>query len=327
MGTLAAAYDIVVHYNANKIRIPNMRCEIPEKNCTMDVNDDYLNNKTVGVEVDISDDEYEDSSFDSSWRYNMHSDNKDEVVLDRASNDDSEVSDTKFSDFEDNEAEIMVLDSESFPLLRWKNERSRVIAICGIEGCQWRIHAPLVDDNITFRIKSYQSLHTCVMDKHCAKATSDWMAKKLVGVMRDHPNMTSKGVEAELRKYGLKPSKMQIFRAKNKALAEIEGTYAESYSKLPKYVELLRNNNPNSICKIHYDRPNLLVEPKFLRIFISFRAQKLGFLEGCRPFVRFDGCFLKGPFGGVLLTAVSLDANNNIFPIAFAVTECENKDT
>ncbi|XP_027169607.1 uncharacterized protein LOC113769350 [Coffea eugenioides] len=452
MGSIAAAYDIVVHCNANKIRIPNvdpsgysyinllfdvtekalskisgnvnmimqMRCEIPGKNCTMDVNDDYSvsemfkihqskpvinlhvsdmeiipvdeennlvnpttvnmqdtlviskqNKKTVAIDVDISDDQYGDSSSDSSWRHNPCSDNEDELVLDRVSNDDSEESDTNFSDFEDNEMEIVVPDSESeegdnsrrqlirskmwiynlkddiefekgqlftnvdafrailkdyviqkgFPLLRLKNERSRVTAICNAEGCQWRIHASPVADNITFQIKSYQSQHTCVMDKHCAEATSDWMAKKLVGVMRDHPNMTSKGVEAELRKYGVKPSKMQIFRAKNKALNEIEGTHAESYSKLPSYAELLRNNNPNSICKIHYDRPNLLIEPKFLRIFISFRAQKLGFLEGCRPFVGFDGCFLKGPFGGVLLTAVALDANNSIFPIAFAVIE------
>ena len=43
------------------------------------------------------------------------------------------------------------------------------------------------------------------MDKQCAEATSDWMAKKLVFVMRDHLNMTSKGVEteAELLKYGM----------------------------------------------------------------------------------------------------------------------------
>nr|XP_027102905.1 uncharacterized protein LOC113724178 [Coffea arabica] len=180
---------------------------------------------------------------------------------------------------------------KGFPLLRLKNERSRVTAICNAKGCQWRIHASPMADNITFQIKSYQPQHTCVMDKHCAEATCDWMAKKLVGVMRDHPIMTSKGVEAKLRKYGVKPSKMQIFRAKNKALNEIEGTHAESYSKLPSYAELLRNNNPNSIYKIHYDRPNLLIEPKFLRIFISFKAQKPGFLE------------------------------------AFAVTECENKDT
>ncbi|XP_027066452.1 uncharacterized protein [Coffea arabica] len=335
------------------------------------------NKKTVAVEVDISDDEYGDSSSNSSWRHNLHSDNEDELVLDRVSNDDSEDSDTNFSDFEDNEAEILVPDSESeerddpirqlmrskmwiynpkddiefekgqlftnvdafravlkdyviqkgFPLLRLKNERSRVTAICNAERCKWKIHASPVADNITFQIKSYQPQHTCVMDKHCAEATSDWMVKKLVSVMRDHPNMTSKGVKAELRKYGVKQSKIQIFRSKNKALNEIENTHAESYSKLPKYAELLKNNNPNNICKIHYDIPNLLVEPKFLRILISFRAQKLGFLEGCRPFVGFDGCFLKGPFEGVLLIAVALDANNSIFPIIFAITECENKDT
>ena len=67
--------------------------------------------------------------------------------------------------------------------------------------------------------------------------------------------------------------------------------------------------------------------PAFLRIFVSFTAQQLGFLEGCRPFMGFDGCCLKGPFGGVLLTAVALDANNSIFSLAFAVVECESKDT
>ena len=80
------------------------------------------------------------------------------------------------------------------------------------------------------------------------------MAKKLVSAIRDHRNMTSKGVEAELLKYGVKSSKMQIFRAKNKTLTEIEGTHAKSYGKLPRYAKLLRKYNPNSICKIHYDR-------------------------------------------------------------------------
>ena len=71
------------------------------------------NKKTVAVEVDISDDEYGDSSSDSSWRHNPYSDNEDELVLDRVSNDDSEENDTNFSDFEDNEMEIVVPDSES----------------------------------------------------------------------------------------------------------------------------------------------------------------------------------------------------------------------
>ncbi|XP_027183945.1 uncharacterized protein LOC113782241 [Coffea eugenioides] len=217
---------------------------------------------------------------------------------------------------------------KGFPVVRLKNEKTRVIAICGIDGCKWRIHASPMADSITFMIKSYQSEHSCVMDKSNVEATSDWIAKKLVPLMRDHPNISSQGIEAEMiTKYGIKTSYMQLFRAKKKAEEGIQGNFSDSYGKLPKYAALLRQYNPQSICKIHYDRPNLLVEPRFLRIFVSFRAQKTGFLEGCRPFIGFDGCHLKGPFGGVLLTAVPLDRNDSIFPIAFAVAECENKET
>ncbi|XP_027157668.1 uncharacterized protein LOC113759300 [Coffea eugenioides] len=177
--------------------------------------------------------------------------------------------------------------------MRLKNEKSRVTAVCGVEGCKWRIHASPVLDSMTFVIKTYQGEHTCVMDKKNTEATADWIAKKLVPVMRIHPNMSTKGVEAEMIKYGVHPSKWQMYKALTKARNEIEGNHIESYAKLPKYAELIRKYNLQSICKIHYDRPTLLVEPRFLRIFISFKAQRSGFVEGCRPFVGFDGCFLK----------------------------------
>ncbi|XP_027178079.1 uncharacterized protein LOC113777244 [Coffea eugenioides] len=217
---------------------------------------------------------------------------------------------------------------KGFLVVRLKNEKTRVTAICGIDGCKWRIHASPVADSITFMIKSYQPEHTCVMDKGNVEATSDWIAKKLVPLMRDHPNISSQGIEAEMiAKYGIKPSYMQLFRAKKKTKEEIQGNFSDSYGKLPKCAALLRQYNPQSICKIHYDRPNLLVELRFLRIFVSFRTKKTGFLEGCRLFIGFDGCHLKGPFSGVLLTAVALDRNDSIFPIAFAVAECKNKET
>ncbi|CAL8164391.1 unnamed protein product [Prunus armeniaca] len=49
-----------------------------------------------------------------------------------------------------------------------------------------------------------------------------------------------------------------------------------------------------------------------------YRAKKLakkviqGFLEGCRPVVGGDGCHLKGPCSGQILTAVSVDGNNGL---------------
>ncbi|KAL0322212.1 UNVERIFIED_CONTAM: hypothetical protein Scaly_2517600, partial [Sesamum calycinum] len=43
--------------------------------------------------------------------------------------------------------------------------------------------------------------------------------------------------------------------------------------------------------------------------------------------IRVDGCFLKGPQGGHLLTAVGVDPNNAMYPIAYAIVENENKDS
>ena len=54
---------------------------------------------------------------------------------------------------------------------------------------------------------------------------------------------------------------------------------------------------------------------------------KNGFLAGCRRIIGLDGCFLKSPFGGQLLTAMGRDGNDNMFPIAMAVVEAERYDS
>ena len=66
-------------------------------------------------------------------------------------------------------------------------------------------------------------------------------------------------------------------------------------------------------------------EPKFKRMYMRYNAQKVGFLGGCRPFIGLDGCHLKGWFGGQLLSAITNDENDNIFLVAMAVVEQENK--
>ncbi|KAK5772411.1 hypothetical protein PVK06_048699 [Gossypium arboreum] len=40
-----------------------------------------------------------------------------------------------------------------------------------------------------------------------------------------------------------------------------------------------------------------------------------------------DGCWLKGYYDGHLLAAVGVDANNCIYPVAFAAVESENKQS
>ncbi|XP_042509126.1 uncharacterized protein LOC122084755 [Macadamia integrifolia] len=51
-----------------------------------------------------------------------------------------------------------------------------------------------------------------------------------------------------------------------------------------------------------------------------------GFVKGCRLLIGVDDCHLKGRYGGILLSVVSYDGNNEIFPVAYAVVEVEYKD-
>ncbi|KAK3230758.1 hypothetical protein Dsin_002639 [Dipteronia sinensis] len=45
-----------------------------------------------------------------------------------------------------------------------------------------------------------------------------------------------------------------------------------------------------------------------------------------RPFIGVDGCHLKMAFGGLLLSAVFLDANSGLFPLAVCICEKETQD-
>ncbi|KAL4568386.1 hypothetical protein LXL04_023997 [Taraxacum kok-saghyz] len=51
---------------------------------------------------------------------------------------------------------------------------------------------------------------------------------------------------------------------------------------------------------------------------------KKGFKACGRDILGFDGAFMKGPFPGQVLTAVGLDSNNGIYPVAYAIVESEN---
>ena len=54
---------------------------------------------------------------------------------------------------------------------------------------------------------------------------------------------------------------------------------------------------------------------------------KDGFRAGMREILGLDGAFMKGPYPGQLLTAVSVDPNNGIYPLAYGIVETENTES
>ncbi|GJY65346.1 mutator type transposase [Tanacetum coccineum] len=56
-------------------------------------------------------------------------------------------------------------------------------------------------------------------------------------------------------------------------------------------------------------------------------ALKEGFKAGGRELLGLDGAFMKGQYPGQLITAVSVDGNNGIYPVAYGIVESESKDS
>jgi hypothetical protein len=88
------------------------------------------------------------------------------------------------------------------------------------------------------------------------------------------------------------------------------------YNRLWDYCETVRQTNQDSCLMMKVERPLPDHPACFHRLYFSLATMKSGFLAGCRPIIGLDGCFLKGPYKGQLLSAISRDGNNNMYPVA-----------
>lgn len=102
-------------------------------------------------------------------------------------------------------------------------------------------------------------------------------------------------------------------------MQKVHGEEGEQYNELWDYGNEIRRSNPLSSFFLNVDNGY------FSKCNMSLAACKRGFLAGCRPLICLDGCHIKTKFGGQILTAVGIDPNDCIYPIAIAVVEVESK--
>ncbi|KAK0586347.1 hypothetical protein LWI29_005364 [Acer saccharum] len=81
--------------------------------------------------------------------------------------------------------------------------------------------------------------------------------------------------------------------------------------------------NPGSLVILKCSSEDGNANPKFMRFYICLHALK----KGCRRIIGLDGCFIKGYHTGQLLTAIGVDPNNQMYPIAYALVESECRDS
>ncbi|CAL2271077.1 unnamed protein product [Prunus armeniaca] len=159
---------------------------------------------------------------------------------------------------------------------------------------------------------------------------------EIVGELRRKKNRMPKGEnfrpeidmanpEQVHQDYGYRPSRATVYRARAMAVDIVEGSYSKQYGVLWDYCHELRTRNVGSTIIIKSEMKG--DRPRFHRIYICLVAYKKGFLDGCRHVVCLDGCHVKGPYLEQVLSAMGVDANNGMFPLANAYVEIESNST
>nr|KAJ0218978.1 hypothetical protein LSAT_V11C300142140 [Lactuca sativa] len=221
--------------------------------------------------------------------------------------------------------------ANGYQLWVMKSDRHRVIARCGKiykkDRCPFRVYVAWKYNERTFQIKSICNIHLCARNFNFGTLVScNWLAKHYLKDIIMKPKMTLTEMKEDvLRMFSVNVSKGQCHRARTKAREMIEGKLEEHYAKVWDYAAEILRSNPGSTCKVGVDS-NASGMNYFKRFYVCLKAFKDGWNRGCRRVLGLDGCFLKGQIKGELLTAVGRDADNHVYPIAWAMIDVDNKD-
>ncbi|GJW88839.1 mutator type transposase [Tanacetum coccineum] len=203
-----------------------------------------------------------------------------------------------------------------------KNDGERVRAVCrGVIPC-----LPCVDEITS---GANQVIGPSQSRKNIY-ATYQWFSKELVQQLKTNPYIPVRAVQEQLtQKHELNVTQSKAFRAKQEAEKKLRGDYTQQYKMLRDYVMELQETNPNTTVKIDVQsEANHEVPTRvFKRIYVCLGPLKAGFKAGMRDLLGLDGAFMKGPYPGQVLTAVGVDPNNGIYPLAYGLVETENTES
>lgn len=174
---------------------------------------------------------------------------------------------------------------------------------------------------------SFVDQHCCVPRRDNKLVTSRRIADKYWDEIRDNPTWKVGLIKkAVLKDMLCDVSLAKCKRAKALALQDMLDSTKGEYSRVYDYQLELMRSNPDSTVVVTLN-PDIVQKQVFQRFYVCFDACRRGFLAGCRRVVGLDGCFFKGATTGELLCATGRDANNQMYPIAWASVEKETYDS
>ncbi|GJY13061.1 pentatricopeptide repeat-containing protein [Tanacetum coccineum] len=106
---------------------------------------------------------------------------------------------------------------------------------------------------------------------------------------------------------------------------KVDGSFQDHYGLLWLYAKARIDSNVGSTVKV-----GVTINPDektyFDRFYVCLNGLKEGWKFGCKNIIALDECFLKKPYSGEILTLVGRYGNNQIYPMACAILNVENKE-
>jgi zinc finger SWIM domain-containing protein 3 len=161
---------------------------------------------------------------------------------------------------------------------------------CKADGCDWHLYTKPVNGANIVSIQKYTAIHKCfgLNPAGNKQATSTFIANKISEKLQQQCRYCPIDIQKDIqRELGVKVLYFKAFRAKETALAQIDGSHQDAYKSLPQYCKDIMKANPNSVTCLKSTDDN-----KFWHIFISYGASTLGFRH-CHPLLDLNGTHLK----------------------------------
>lgn len=194
-------------------------------------------------------------------------------------------------------------------------------------GCPFWLYASRIDKNDpTLYIKTLRQADRCHVIQHSHHLNCNRVAREVQEDLMVDIEWSRTGIQNRIKKkYKLDISVQTKYRGRRAAKRMNEGHYLQQYKKLASYQKELLRSNPGSTVEIKTEIDGEV--KRFHRMYVYLGACKEGWINGCRPIIGLDGYQIKGQHPRQILSAVEIDGNNGMFPVAYAVVEVENTKT
>lgn len=204
------------------------------------------------------------------------------------------------------------------------NSYKSMSARCKVDGCPWKVTAVCEGNTKLVMVKPFIDIHRhgTVPDQLGCKLglRSNYFSELNTQKQSADPS-SSKRINKDEFNFDAEINYHKLWGARKKAKEAIEGKPEDCYKLIPWMCKRLMESIPGTVAKWTCSDQN-----KFRQLFVAYGSSIAGFHNGCRELLFIEAYHLSGPYKDTLLSVSTLDADDELFPLAYGVVDTDNEE-